>query len=186
MKKIYLALLLIVGLAQAQEPTEDLPDFTPQFSIRSLYSGDILVSRKTSKPTKNWKIRSVDLKDLKATDPLEKRFMLGYVQFYHPDDENICIGIDETGFFVDKDCNKDITDKKWETIFSIMPTNTSAVQIRSLVLGKNECISVFHNPFLPMGRDFGINPCDLRALVLIDLRRLLVIAPAFGPSTLNN
>lgn len=185
MKKVLL-FLFCVALGYTQDPIEDLPDFTPQFSIRSIYSGDILESRKTSKPTKNWKIRSVDLKDLKQSDWLEQRFMLGYVQFYHPDDENICIGIDETGFFVDKDCKKDIEEKKWETIFSIMPTNTGAVQIRSLVLNKNECISVFHNPQLPRGRDFGINPCDLRALVLIDLKRLLVIAPPLGPSTLNN
>lgn len=186
MKKIYLALLLILGLVQAQEPTEDLPDFTPQFSIRSLYSGDILISKKSSMPTPNWKIRSVVIPDLAKNDIIETVFKLGYVQFYHPNDDNRCIGIDEAGFFTDRNCKQDIDSKKYETIFSIMPTNTGAVQIRSMVLNKNECVSIFHNPQIPRGRDFGINPCGFSALVFIDLKSLIILAPPLGEFMLND
>lgn len=186
MKKFYLAFLLTLGLLHAQEPIEDLPDFTPQVSIRSLYSGDILMSRKTTKPTPNWKVQGVTIPELAKSDFTEITFKLGYVQFHHPDDDNTCIGIDEAGFFVDMDCKKDIESKKYETVFSIMPTNTGAVQIRSLVLNKNQCISVFHNSAIPRGRDFGINPCDFSALVLIDLKAMLVLAPPLGEFELNN
>ncbi|RDU71713.1 toxin [Helicobacter brantae] len=186
MKKVYLALLLMIGLLYAQDPIEDLPDFTPQFSIRSLYSGDILISKKSSMPTPNWKIRDVTIPELAKSDFAEALFKLGYVQFYHPQDDNRCIGIDEAGFFTDRNCKQDIDSKKYETIFSIMPTNTGAVQIRSLVLDKNQCISVFHTTAIPRGRDFGINPCDFSALVLIDLKTLLILAPPLGEFMLNN
>lgn len=185
MKRI-LIFFTIVVFGYAQDPIEDLPDFTPPVSIRSLYSGDILISKDSPKPTPNWKVNEVFLPELAKTDFVEIAFKLGYIQFVHPEDPSICLGIDESGFFKDKNCDDDIKQKKYETIFSIMPTNTTAVQIRSLVQEKSECISVFLNPQIPRGRDFGIKPCGFSALVLIDLEGLLFIAPPLGESVIND
>ena len=185
MNKFFIFLALI-ALGFSQDPIEDLPDFTPPVSIRSIYSGDILMSKDSKKPTPNWLIKEVFIPELAKMDFVEITHKLGYVQFKHPEDENICIGIDESGFFMDKDCKQDIADKKYETVFSLMPTNTGAVQIRSLVQERGECISVFLNPQLPKGRDFGIKPCGFSALALIELEGLMFIAPPFGTSVINN
>lgn len=178
MKKIitiYLLALSLISLGHAATPVEDLDDFTETFHLRSLFSGDIL---KVDDNEVNWKLREITLPDkLKDKDPIGKKMPYGIVQFVSPKNDDVCLGIDESGFFRPKPCKKDIEDGTFETLFSIMPTSSSAVQIRSLVLNGDECIMVFDNPQLPRGRDFGIKKCFFNPLTLIDTRFLLVIAP---------
>ncbi|MDE5602645.1 MAG: toxin [Helicobacter sp.] len=183
MKKIYF-LLMFLGFTYANElqsPSriEDLPDYTSPISLVSAYSGNLLF---IDEKQLNWNIKEVILtEDIIKRDPFA-RFGLGAVQFVKPDNASVCLGIDESGFFKGKSCTEDLKSKKLETVFTIIPTITGAVQIRSFVQNANECISVFDNPTLPHGRDFGIAPCGVDSFFNIKLRNLMLILPPKIPA----
>lgn len=173
MKKIILLFLLISSFAYGDNP-EDLPDFTASFSLRSALSGDLLAPD-YRRP--NWNLKQVMLdEEIRKSDPFDK-FNLGATQFVNADDSKLCLGIDESGFFALKDCEEDLKNKKLETVFTIIPTTTAAVQIRSFVLDKRECISTFFNPQLPSGIGIGINPCSVDRLLGVNLKNLILILP---------
>lgn len=169
-------LLALSHFTYAQTPTEDLPDFTTSFILRSAYDGEtIFFNRKHF----SWNLKEIEVtQEFKDIDPLSGLFKLGLTQFVSTADSSLCIAIQESGSLGLKSCEEDLQDKKFETVFSIIPTLTSAVQIRSLVLNKDECISVFDNPRLPGGTGFGISKCDFDRLFPIDLRNLILILPA--------
>ena len=173
MKKFTLLFILISSFVYGGDP-EDLPDFTAPFSLRSLATGDLLAPD-YRKP--NWNLKQVILDDqTRKSDPFDS-FNLGAMQFVNTEDSKLCLGIDESGFFALKDCEEDLKSKKLETVFTIIPTTTAAVQIRSFVLDKTECISVFFNPRLPSGRGIGITPCSVDKIFSIDMRKLMLILP---------
>ncbi|EAH4642407.1 TPA: relaxase/mobilization nuclease domain-containing protein [Campylobacter jejuni] len=162
MKKIITLFFMFITLAFAT-PTGDLKDFTEMVSIRSLETGIFLSAfRDTSKDPidQNWNIKEIVLSDeLKQKDKLADELPFGYVQFTNPKESDLCLAILEDGTFGAKSCQDDLKDGKLETVFSIMPTTTSAVQIRSLVLESDECIVTFFNPNIPIQKRFGIAPC---------------------------
>ncbi|TLD80954.1 toxin [Helicobacter sp. MIT 05-5293] len=179
MKKL-LALILFSSSLYADNP-EDLPDFTAAFSLRSALSGDILAP---DMEHPNWNLKQIMLdEEIRKSDPFDS-FGLGAVQFVNTNNPKMCLGIDESGLFALKSCEEDLQTRKLETIFTIIPTTTSAVQIRSFVLDKTECMSSFINPRLPSGRGIGINPCSVDRLNWVNLKNLMLILPAHLPAKL--
>ncbi|MDA3968015.1 MULTISPECIES: cytolethal distending toxin subunit A [Helicobacter] len=165
----------------ADDPGE-LSDFTQIFTIRSLETGISLSPfRETSQRLidQNWKLREIEPNDtIKDRDRrLAKRVPFGYVQFVNPSNDDICLAILDNGFFGGKSCSLDLQDGTLETIFSIMPTNTAAIQIRSLVLDANECIVTFYNPNVPIENRFGIRTCTIDETLPADLNELMFFAP---------
>ena len=173
MRKVILLLTIVFNFAFAKNP-EDLPDFTAPLLIRSAMVGDFLAPD-TSKP--NWNLRQVTLTEqMRRGDPFDK-FNLGAVQFVNVKDSKMCLGIDESGFFALKSCKDDLKSGKFETLFTIMPTTSGAVQIRSFVGNKDECISIFFNPTLPRGYDFGINPCSVDSYFDVRFTSIMLLVP---------
>ncbi|TKX32546.1 RICIN domain-containing protein [Campylobacter aviculae] len=188
MKKILLLCVIFLNAAFSIELSKgDLPDYTPMFAIRSLQTGiSISVFRETSQDLtdQNWVLREIVLSDkLKAKDTLADKFPFGYVQFVNPHDDDICLAILESGFFGAKSCQGDLQDEKLETVFSIMPTTSSAVQIRSLVLGGVECISTFRNPQIPLESRIGIQECFRGTREFVEPFQLLFFTPAIVEAT---
>lgn len=183
MKKIIIFIMVFFNFSFSADPSEgDLPDFTPMFSIRSLETGISLSPfRNTSKKLEdqNWILREIILsKELKKKDTLADDLPFGYVQFVNPSNDDLCLAILESGFFGGKSCKKDLEDGKLETVFSIMPTTTSAVQIRSLVEGGDQCMITFFNPNVPVENRFGIKRCILDPGLFLDLNELMFLTPA--------
>ncbi|MFY4690798.1 cytolethal distending toxin subunit A [Campylobacter jejuni] len=189
MKKIMLIMFICFNLSFGFEPSKgDLSDFTPMFSIRSLETGVSLSPfRNTSEKfeDQNWILREITLSDeLKKKDTLADKLPFGYVQFVNPSNDDLCLAILESGFFGGKSCKQDLKDGKLETVFSIMPTTTSAVQIRSLVLGGTECIVTTRNPQLLLENRFGIEQCTLDDPALfLELYELMFFTPAIVEAT---
>lgn len=105
------------------------------------------------------------------------------MQFTNPKESDLCLAILEDGTFGAKSCQDDLKDGKLETVFSIMPTTTSAVQIRSLVLESDECIVTFFNPNIPIQKRFGIAPCTLDPIFFAEVNELMIITPPLTAAT---
>ncbi|ENQ6619410.1 cytolethal distending toxin subunit A [Campylobacter lari] len=189
MKKIIFLLFAYIGFSFGAPPSQgDLPDFTPMFAIRSLETGISLSPFRESSAKledQNWILREIVLsEELKQKDTLADKLPFGYVQFVNPSDDDLCLAILESGFFGGKSCKQDLEDGKLETVYSIMPTTTSAVQIRSLVLGGVECMVVFNNPQVPIEQRFGIQQCTLDDPALfLELYELMFFTPAIVEAT---
>lgn len=168
--------------AAEQSPRrDDFENITNLFQIRSIQNGiAINIERKGDFNDQNWALREFDLSDdiRVKRDALRKNWDFGYVQFISPTKKDSCLAIDESGFLALKSCTKDIQSEKLETVFSIIPVGSGSVQIRSLVLGANECLSTFENPSVPIERRFGIMPCILDFDTSIDTSQLFFFAPA--------
>ncbi|RKO64733.1 cytolethal distending toxin subunit A [Campylobacter sp. P255] len=189
MKKYVFLMLMSLSFVFGATPSKgDLPDFTPMFAIRSLETGISLSPFRESSnklEDQNWILREIILSDeLKQKDTLAEKLPFGYVQFANPSNDDLCLAILESGFFGGKSCKEDLKDGKLETVFSIMPTTTSAVQIRSLVLGGRECMVVFNNPQVPIEQRFGIQQCTLDDPALfLELYELMFLTPAIVEAT---
>lgn len=187
MKKIFILIFIFLSLSKSVQEPGDLPDFTPMFAIRSLETGISLSPfRETSQKLEdqNWILREIELDDkLKQKDELAEELPFGYVQFVNPNNNDLCLAILEDGFFGGKSCKKDLEDEKLETVFSIMPTTGSAVQIRSLVEGGRECMVTFYNPNVAIENRFGIQPCILDPALFLDLNELMFFTPAIIEAT---
>ncbi len=174
-------LCFVCALQLSAAERQDLPDFTPSFSLRSAFNGVALsVSDKI-----NWTLHEITdtqyLDKFAKNDPFAS-FSLGYVQFLSADTQE-CMAISPSGVFVLKSCQEDLDRNELESVFSLIPTTTSAVQIRSMVLKADECISVVD---VAQGSIFGLQPCSVKSLSLIDLRNLMLILPSLEASTLIN
>ncbi|WP_039667494.1 cytolethal distending toxin, subunit CdtC [Campylobacter sp. RM16704] len=188
MKKIFIIIFMFFNFLFAVNPSQgDLSDFTPMFAIRSLETGISLSPfRETSDrlEDQNWILREIILSDeLKKKDNLAEELPFGYVQFVNPSDDDLCLAILESGFFGGKSCKEDLKDGKLETVFSIMPTTSSAVQIRSLVEGGEECMITFFNPNVPIENRFGIRKCTLDPGLFLELFELMFFTPAIVEAT---
>ncbi|WP_066389259.1 toxin [Helicobacter himalayensis] len=183
MQRLFIALLLVLNVYGEGPEIPDLEEFTPPVSIRSAYSGDIVGFGED----RNWVLRDIPLTDDMLRDDPFKDFHLGAVQFVQLGTQDTCLAIDESGFFTRKSCQKDLESKKYETLYTIIPTTTPAVQIRSFVLEKNECMTVFNNPTLPSGRGIGIRPCDVDSSIpFVDLSNLFLLNPPIRQALLIN
>ena len=157
--------------------------FTLPLSLRSLDTGmPLVVNLGKSDETFNYNLREVKafepsvISDIKRVDSFA-HLSLEYIQFVSANDINSCLGIDESGFFMLKNCFADLNKKKFETVFQLIPLLSDAVEIRSLVLGGKECISTFFNPNLEPWQRVGILKCELREGFGIDTPRLWAIMP---------
>lgn len=179
MKKIVYIILFLFNLVYAEMESTNK---TLMLSIRSLETGIVLspfIETSQDVRDQNWIVNEIILDEkLKKKDKMADKLPFGYVQFTHPSDKDLCLAIAPSGFFVGKSCSIDLQKEEMETVFSIMPTTTSAVQIRSLVLNSNECIKTFYNPNIPIHKRFGIGPCILDTALFADLNELMILTPA--------
>lgn len=188
MKKISLNKLLLlcfiilcIESAHAENPRkDDFENITSLFQIRNLQNGiAINLQRSGDLNTQNWILRQFDLNaHLITHDKLRDRWSFGYVQFVRPDNLLMCLAIGEDGFLTTKSCLQDLQSEKLETVFSLIPVGNGAVQIRSLVLNSDECLSAFENPNIPIEKRFGITPCTLDFFLIIDPSELFFFTPA--------
>lgn len=159
---------------------DDFEGVTPRFQIRNIQNGIALnVQRHGDFNTQNWLIRDfgLDPEFMRGKDPLRNTWNFGYIQFVTPTNHDVCLGIGEDGFLHLLSCTQDVQGGLFETVFSLIPTPDGAVQIRSMVLEKNECLTAFENPNVPIEKRFGIQPCSLDFDFLIDTSELFFIAP---------
>ena len=164
-------------------------EFTPPLSLRSLDTGiPIIVNLNGPNETFNWNLREVKafnpgiIKNIQAIDDF-RNLKFEYIQFVSTNDINLCLAIDESGLFTLKSCSADLDSKKFETVYQLIPMNTDAVQIRSLVLNGKECISTFDNPNLEPWQRVGINRCTLDETFIADIKRLWAIMPEIRAAT---
>lgn len=158
-------------------------EFTPPLSLRSLDTGlPLIVNLNKPDETFNWNLREVKafnpsiINSIKSIDNF-RNLKFEYIQFVSTNDINMCLAIDESGLFTLKSCSDDLNNKKFETVYQLIPMNTDAVQIRSLVLNGKECISTFENPNLEPWQRVGINRCTLDETFIADIKRLWAIMP---------
>ena len=158
-------------------------EFTPPLSLRSLDTGlPLIVNLNKSDETFNWNLREVKafnpsiISSIKSIDNF-RNLKFEYIQFVSTNNINMCLAIDESGLFTLKSCSDDLNSKKFETVYQLIPMNTDAVQIRSLVLNGKECISTFENPNLEPWQRVGINRCTLDETFIADIKRLWAIMP---------
>ncbi len=179
MIKIILAIILI-SLNILYARSDDFENITNAFQIRNLQNGIALnIQRTGDMNTQNWFLREFDLPpELHSRDKLRDKWPFAYVQFVRPENPDNCLAIGNDGLLTLKSCLQDIKDAKLETVFSLIPTSIGAVQIRSLVLESNECLSAFENPNIPIEKRFGITPCSLDFFFLIETAELFFFTPA--------
>lgn len=185
MRKILISICVFLSFVYSIE--KESTDSTQMFSIRSLETGITLSPfRDTSKDLKdqNWVLRDLNLsKELRAKDKMADKLPFGYVQFVNPQNSDICLAITPNGFFGGKSCSDDLKNGELETVFSLMPTTTSAVQIRSLVLNSDECIVTFYNPNIPIEQRFGLDFCTIDPVFFAELSELMFLTPALVEAT---
>lgn len=158
-------------------------EFTPPLSLRSLDTGlPLIVNLNKPDETFNWNLREIKafnpsiISSIKSIDNF-RNLKFEYIQFVSTSNINMCLAIDESGLFTLKSCGDDLNNKKFETVYQLIPMNTDAVQIRSLVLNGKECISTFENPNLEPWQRVGINRCTLDETFIADIKRLWAIMP---------
>ena len=170
---VVVLLFAFFSFLYADDP-EDLPDFTSPFSLRSVMLGDALAP---DPDNPNWNLKEIALTpQMRKGDPFDK-FNLGAVQFVNTNKPDMCLGIEESGFFGLKSCEEDLRSQKFQTLFTIIPTAIDAVQIRSFVLNKDECIAAFLNPRLPSGVGIGIKNCVVDKFSNVPVSHLILITP---------
>ncbi|AWI34091.1 toxin [Helicobacter apodemus] len=146
--------------------------YKKSFNKRFAYARYALDNRKP-----NWNLKQVLLDEqTRKSDPFDS-FNLGASQFVNTEVSKLCLGIDESRFFALKDCEEYLKSKKFETLFTIIPITSAAVQIRSFVLDKTECIAAFFNPRLPSRIGISITPCSMDKIFSIDMSKLMLILP---------
>lgn len=158
-------------------------EFTPPLSLRSLDTGlPLIVNLNKTDETFNWNLREIKafnpsiISSIKSIDNF-RNLKFEYIQFVSTNNIDMCLAIDESGLFTLKSCSDDLNNKKFETVYQLIPMNTDAVQIRSLVLNGKECISTFENPNLEPWQRVGINRCTLDETFIADIKRLWAIMP---------
>lgn len=157
--------------------------FTLPLSLRSLDNGlPLVVNFNQQNETFNYNLREVKAFDPNIINEIKKVDNFGflkleYVQFTSATNIDMCLAIDESGFFTLKSCAEDLNKKKFETVYQLIPLLSDAVEIRSLVLGGGECISTFVNPNLEPWQRVGILKCELREGYGVKTPKLWAIMP---------
>lgn len=157
-------------------------NITGTFQIRNAKTGIAINLERSLRQfdTQNWFLKELGHNETIAKkDKFAKSLPFGYVQFVNVKRNTMCLSVAESGFLALKNCDDDIKSQSYESVFSIIPTSTGAVQIRSLLLKTDECLSAFNNPNVEIENRVGIVPCILE-LFSIDVDQLWFIAPPLG------
>ncbi|KEA45883.1 toxin [Campylobacter mucosalis] len=158
-------------------------NITDTFQIRNAKTGFPINTKRESKifNYQNWYLNDLGIDEkIKKIDKFADAFPFGYVQFKVVINPQMCLSVAPSGFLVLKDCKKDYDSSEFETIFQIIPTTTSAVQIRSLLLGTNECLGIFTNPQVFVLDRVGLVECLLDHDFTIEPARLFTLTPPVG------
>lgn len=172
-------LALFIAFALGDDKFENI---TNAFQLRNAKTGiAINLQRKLRQfDTQNWFLKELGHdKIIAKKDKFALSLPFGYVQFANVKEKNMCLSVAPSGFLALKNCEDDIKTQSFESIFSIIPTSTGAVQIRSLLLETNECLSAFNNPNIAIEDRVGLVPCILE-FFSIDVEQLWFIAPPLG------
>lgn len=162
---------------------------TPPISLVSLDTGmPIIVDLNGNEQTFNWIFREIkafraDMIDKIAKNDPYRHLPFEYIQLVSTTNKNKCLSVAESGFMVLTDCLKDLTSEKYESVFQFMPTTTEAVQIRSLLLAKNECLGTFINPQIQAWQRVGLRKCALGTFSTASVVTLWGIAPQIRPAS---
>ncbi|MCV3396497.1 cytolethal distending toxin subunit A [Campylobacter sp. RKI_CA19_01116] len=187
MKKICILFFMVLSFLRAEVSLDELEDFTPMFAIRSLETGISLSPFRYSSEIleeQNWFLKEIILSDeLKEKDRYAVQRPFGYVQFINPRGADVCLAVLDEKTFGTKSCKQDLQDGQMQTVFSIMPTTSSAVQIRSLTHGGVKCMSTFYDAYIPIENRFGLDDCTVNPSVPIELKELFFFAPAIVEAT---
>lgn len=161
---------------------------TPPISLVSLDTGmPIIVDLGGNEQSFNWILREIrhyrsDLwGDIYKQDPY-RHLPFEYIQLVSTTKPDKCLSVAESGFMVLTDCLKDLQNKKYESVFQFMATTTEAVQIRSLLLGANECLGTFVNPQIEAWQRVGLRKCALGTFATASVVVLWGIAPQIRPA----
>ncbi|MCV3386036.1 cytolethal distending toxin subunit A [Campylobacter lari] len=187
MRKICILFCFILSFLKAEVLFDDLEDFTPMFAIRSLETGISLSPFRYSSEKleeQNWFLKEIILSDaLKQKDRYAVQRPFGYVQFINPRGADVCLAVLSEKSFGVKSCKQDLQDGQMQTVFSVMPTTSSAVQIRSLTHGGVKCMSTFYDAYIPIENRFGLDDCTVNPSVPIALKELFFFTPAIVEAT---
>ncbi|ABK82032.1 hypothetical protein Q4Y15_000268 [Campylobacter fetus] len=175
--KFMLSILSVCFLNISLQADDDETNFTPLVSIRSLYSGVILSmeDNPSSLIKTNWNLREITLPYI-----ISKDYPFGTVQFVSPVNDNVCLGLSLAGKLTTMSCESTAVGN-YGSVFSILPTNTSAVQIEA-VAGLNECLSIVNSYASSSMDKFGVRKCIKDPNKNILLENLIVIGSAFMPA----
>lgn len=162
---------------------------TPPISLVSLDSGmPLIVDLNGPERTFNWLVSEIrhsqpEYDKKIAQGDLYRHLPFLYIQLVSTTNKDKCLAVDESGFMVLKDCFNDLKSGKYETVFQFMATTTEAVQIRSLLLGANECLGTFVNPQIEAWQRVGLRKCALGTFSTASVTVLWGIAPQIRPAT---
>lgn len=164
----------------SQEKGENITD---SFQIRNTATGLAINLQRDLKQfnTQNWLINELgEDSKIKAKDKFAQRFSYGYVQFASLLNPQMCLSIAPSGFMALKDCVSDYESGEFESIFQLIPTTSGAIQIRSLLLGTNECLGAYDNPNVDIHDRIGLVRCVLEYYVAIPSKQLFSFSPPLG------
>ncbi|HDX6329453.1 hypothetical protein [Campylobacter fetus] len=163
--KFMLSILSVCFLNISLQADDDETNFTPLVSIRSLYSGVILSmeDNPSSLIKTNWNLREITLPYI-----ISKDYPFGTVQFVSPVNDNVCLGLSLAGKLTTMSCESTAVGN-YGSVFSILPTNTSAVQIEAVAASSS------------MDK-FVVRKCIKDPNKNILLENLIVIGSAFMPA----
>lgn len=165
---------------------------TPPISLVSLDTGmPIIVDLNGKEQTFNWIFREIKAFQPQIIDRISKRdpfknLPFEYIQLVSTTNKDKCLSVAESGFMVLTDCFDDLKSEKFESVFQFMATTTEAVQIRSLLLGANECLGTFINPQIQAWQRVGLRKCALGTFSTASVVTLWGIAPQIRPSAQLN
>ncbi|CZE49157.1 hypothetical protein [Campylobacter geochelonis] len=165
--KIFIKLLLLVLLSIPSFSDENV---MPLVSIRSLKSGILIAYEDNAKNLidRNWRV-----KDIVLPYEIGKNYPFGAVQFVHPSMSNLCLALDGAKLTT-MECSL-INVGDFRTAFSLLPTATSAVQIKA-INDLNECLSMGNSRTGTSFSRMGLRSCETDEKSDIILENLFVLS----------
>lgn len=173
--KLSIFLAIFIGFANAQDMMKvndggDVgEDVEPTVTIRSLYSGVVMDAGSVRMLLDtNWILREINLDGETA-----KKFPNGAVQFLHAKFTNLCLALNNDGNLTTAECGSFTTFGSNVTLFSLLPTNSGAVQIQAF--NGEQCITVANSAAEVSFKKFGLRNCELNERLEITMENLFVI-----------
>lgn len=167
--KIFIKLLLAISFVIPSFSAED-ENVMPLVSLRSLTTG-ILIAYEDNAPNlidRNWR-----LKDVILPFEISKHYPFGNIQFMHPSQTDLCLGLDGAKLTLMKCNNINVGD--FRTAFSLLPTTTSAVQIKA-VNDLNECLSIGTSTTGTSFSRMGLRSCEFDERFNVRIENLFVLS----------
>ncbi|WP_027326992.1 hypothetical protein [Helicobacter pametensis] len=179
-------ILLNTTLLLAQENTarKDLADFTTPFVMRNLYSGNAIgFNFPVTEESFDWRL--IDLSAQKLYEPVSAGFGLSLIQIAQSKNPNLCLALDRSNNrLTQKNCKEDLSSKKYDTVFTIIPSSTTAVQLKAYSKGGVLCVN--YDPSVSTRNPFIFRLCNLDRKKQIDLKELFVLIPSYKSSKVTN